>query len=154
MKVSLTDYHPVYVSPTQKHLNAWTNLYETLCVHHGTWAHLNSLLHKSLSLVCVPVSVSPIVARQRLGNYVPAATNTRGTTEESLDAWFSMRSMSYQRRVCGSVYPYGVDRQRLGKDILAATRNCWRRRFICDPCRIKVKQAIRSSHNFLFICPN
>jgi hypothetical protein len=39
-----------------------------------------------------------IVARQRLCKHVPAATNTH-TTEELLDASFSMRSVSYQRKV-------------------------------------------------------
>jgi hypothetical protein len=36
------------------------------------------------------------VARQQLGRYVPAATNTHKTIEELLDAVFSMRSVSYQ----------------------------------------------------------
>jgi hypothetical protein len=40
---------------------------------------------------------SPIVARQRLGKNVTAATNTN-TNEELLDAWFSVRSLSYQRK--------------------------------------------------------
>jgi hypothetical protein len=34
------------------------------------------------------------------------------------------------------VYPRLVVRQQLGKDIPVATKNCWRRRFLCDPCRI------------------
>jgi hypothetical protein len=46
---------------------------------------------------CLYVCDLPLnVARQRLGKHVPAATNTRATTEELLDALFSMRSMSYQ----------------------------------------------------------
>jgi hypothetical protein len=40
-----------------------------------------------------------IVARQRLGKPVPAATNTRAIIEELLDASISMRSMSYHRKV-------------------------------------------------------
>jgi hypothetical protein len=31
----------------------------------------------------------------------------------------------------------------------AATKNCWRRRFLCGPCRIKGKQAINYFKNFL-----
>jgi hypothetical protein len=59
-------------------LNAWTNLYETWYAYHGTWAHLNGVLHKSLPSVCVSVCVFPlIVARQRLCKHVPATTNTR-----------------------------------------------------------------------------
>jgi hypothetical protein len=52
------------------------------------------VLHKSFpSCVCLNV------ARQRLGKNVFAATNTCTTTEELLDASFSMRSASYQRKV-------------------------------------------------------
>jgi hypothetical protein len=32
-----------------------------------------------------------------------------------------------------------VARQQLGKDIPAARKNCWRRRFLCGPGRIKEK---------------
>jgi hypothetical protein len=37
-----------------------------------------------------------VVARQRLGNHFPAATNTHATVEELMDVVFSMRSVSYQ----------------------------------------------------------
>jgi hypothetical protein len=75
--------------------NAWTNLYETSCVcvyiYHGTWAHLDDVLHKSLTSVCVSVCVSllsllgkgsvkcirPFIARQRSGKHVPAEKITR-----------------------------------------------------------------------------
>jgi hypothetical protein len=46
-------------------LDRWTSLYETWYVHHGTWAHLNGVLHKSLSSVCVSECVSPTLL---LGN--------------------------------------------------------------------------------------
>jgi hypothetical protein len=79
----------VWVSPYQLS-NAWTNLYETWYEYHGNWAHLNSVLHKSLPLVCVSVCVSLLslqgncsvkciphfVAKQCLGKHVPAVTNT------------------------------------------------------------------------------
>jgi hypothetical protein len=51
--------------------------------------------HHTVS-VCVP----PVIARQRLGKNVSAATNTHTTTEDLLDASFSMRSVSHQRNVC------------------------------------------------------
>jgi hypothetical protein len=74
------------VSPYQL-LNSWTNLDETWYVCHGTYTHLNGVLHKSLPSVCVSVCVSLVgtrsinciphsVARQRLREDVPAATNT------------------------------------------------------------------------------
>jgi hypothetical protein len=59
------------------------------------------------------------------------------TIEELLNASFFTRSVSYQRRVCGSVYFPIVAWQRLGKHVPAAMKNCWRRRFLCGPCRIK-----------------
>jgi hypothetical protein len=48
-----------------------------------------------------------------------------------------------------SVYPI-VARQRLSKHVPAATKNCCRLCFLCGPCRIKGKEAISSSNNFLF----
>jgi hypothetical protein len=51
-----------------------------------------------VSSVCVFVFYSSVVARQRLGKNVTAATNTHATIEELLNASFSMRSMSYQRK--------------------------------------------------------
>jgi hypothetical protein len=54
----------------------------------------------SLCCLCVYVSVCisplpPIVVRQQNGKQVPAETHA--TTEELLDASFSLRSVSYQR---------------------------------------------------------
>jgi hypothetical protein len=52
----------------------------------------------------VSVCVSPIVDRQRLGINITAAMNTHVTIEELLDASFSMRSVSYQRKVGDSFF--------------------------------------------------
>jgi hypothetical protein len=79
--------------------NAWTNLYETWHVHHGTGAHLKSAFHKSLPSICVCMCIPTIVARQRLGKHVTAEKNTHAIIEELLDASFSLRSVSYQRQV-------------------------------------------------------
>jgi hypothetical protein len=35
-----------------------TNLYETWYLYHGTWAHLNGVLHKSLPSVCICIPPS------------------------------------------------------------------------------------------------
>jgi hypothetical protein len=51
--------------------------------------------HRFVSLYVYPT----IVAKQRLRKTVAAATNTHATTEELLDASFSMRSVSRQRKV-------------------------------------------------------
>jgi hypothetical protein len=55
MKVGLCDLNPVcmFVYPSYWLLNAWTNLYETWCIHHGSWTHQKGVLHKSLPSVCV-----------------------------------------------------------------------------------------------------
>jgi hypothetical protein len=50
--------------------------------------------------LCVP----PIVARQRLGVSITAATNIHATVRELLDASFYIPSVSCQRRVYGFVY--------------------------------------------------
>jgi hypothetical protein len=51
--------------------------------------------HYSLCLSAYP----PIVTWQRLDKNVTATTNTHPTIEESLDALFSVRSVSYQRKI-------------------------------------------------------
>jgi hypothetical protein len=58
-------------------------------------AYFISPFHWPVCLYAFP----PIVARQRLGKNSTAATNTHATIEELLDASFSMRSVSYQRKV-------------------------------------------------------
>jgi hypothetical protein len=55
--------------------------------------------------------------------------------KELLDASCSVRSVSYRRRVC--VYPPIVAGEWLCKHVLAATKNCWTRRFLCGPFRIE-----------------
>jgi hypothetical protein len=40
-------------NPPSKLLNAWSNLYETWYVYHGTWSPLNGVLHKHLPPVCL-----------------------------------------------------------------------------------------------------
>jgi hypothetical protein len=53
--------------PHYQLLNAWTNLYETWYLYHGTWAYLNGVLHKSLPSVCMYIWYPTTVAGQRLG---------------------------------------------------------------------------------------
>jgi hypothetical protein len=58
-----------------------------------TWAHLNGVLHKSLPSVWVPVCTTPHLCKA-----TPRQTNTRNN-RRIVDAWYSMRSVSYQRKV-------------------------------------------------------
>jgi hypothetical protein len=58
-------------------------------------AYFINAAHQSL---CLYVYI-PNFARQQLGKYVTAATNTHATIEKLLDTSFSMQSVSYQRKV-------------------------------------------------------
>jgi hypothetical protein len=103
---------------------------------HGTSAHLNRVLHKSLPLVCVSACVSflllqgkgsvkcnpPFIARQRLGKSVPAATITSNDRiifgrvclwvclciPLSLLGSNSVKMFPRQRRIVGGVVFYAV----------------------------------------------
>jgi hypothetical protein len=57
-------------------------------------AHLINPSHQSVSLC-----VSPIVARQRLSKNVTAENNRDATIEELLDSSFSVRPVTYQKKV-------------------------------------------------------
>jgi hypothetical protein len=54
--------------------------------------------------LCVCMCNLPNVTRQRLGKHVPAAMYTQAT-KTLLDKSTSMRSVSYEKEVCGFVYP-------------------------------------------------
>jgi hypothetical protein len=69
--------------------------------------------------MCIP----PINARQQLVKHVPTAMNI-----------FSNRKTIGHMSVCVSPI---VSRQQLGKDVPAATKNSWRRCFLCGPCPVK-----------------
>jgi hypothetical protein len=79
-------------------LNAWTSLYETCYVYRGKCAHLSDVFNKSLLSVCVSVYVSPLpwLVKGSVKCMPPFITMQWLTS-------FSVCSMSYQRRVCGSV---------------------------------------------------
>jgi hypothetical protein len=55
-------------------------------------------INPSQQFMCLQVYPT-IVARQRLGKIFTVATNTQATKEELLEASFSMRSGSYQRKL-------------------------------------------------------
>jgi hypothetical protein len=60
--------------------------------------------HESVCLYVYPL----IVARQKLGKNVKAATNTHVTIEELLDTSFSLRSVSCQRNVDDQLLEFPV----------------------------------------------
>jgi hypothetical protein len=62
------------------------------------WYTLQLPITPSHQSVCLYVYPS-IVATQRLGKHVPAATNTRSTIQELLEASFSLLTLSYQTKV-------------------------------------------------------
>jgi hypothetical protein len=55
-------------------------------------------INPSHQSVCLYV-YTPNIVRQRLGENVTEATNTRATVEELLDAWCYILSVSYHRKV-------------------------------------------------------
>jgi hypothetical protein len=52
--------HLVCVSPYHL-LKAWPNLYETWYIYHSHWAHLSSVLHKSLPPACMSLCISVLL---------------------------------------------------------------------------------------------
>jgi hypothetical protein len=89
----------VFLNPPYQLLNAWTNLYETWYVPHGSWALLNDELRKSLPSVCVPVLVFPL---SLLGNgsvNTFLRQRTQVTMGDLLHASFCMPSVSYRTEV-------------------------------------------------------
>jgi hypothetical protein len=94
----------VSVFPPHQYLKAWTKLYETWYVYHGTWAHLKGVLHKSLPWISVSLCVSShIVARQRLGKTF-LWQQIRAAIIELLHLSFSVQFVWYQRRIYWSIY--------------------------------------------------
>jgi hypothetical protein len=89
----------VSVHPPYQLLYAWTNIYETRYVYHGTWAHLNGVLHKFVVSVCVSVCVSPYRC------YATARQTRYRDNEEFLEASFYMRPVSYQRKAGDQFFP-------------------------------------------------
>jgi hypothetical protein len=92
--LDLCNHHAAYVplNPPLLTVECPNRIFKkTWCVHHGTWAHLRGVLHKSLQSICVSIYASlqsllgkgsvkyipPFFARQRIGKYVPAKMNTR-----------------------------------------------------------------------------
>jgi hypothetical protein len=100
-------------------------------IYHGTWAHLNGVLHKSLPSVCASICISLLsllgngsvkciphfIARQWLGKHITAATNTRICwtlvsvglcIPLSLLCNNSVKTFPRQRRIVGGVVFYAV----------------------------------------------
>jgi hypothetical protein len=100
--------------PPYQILNAWTNLYETWYVYHGTWAHFNGVLHKSLQSVCVSICVSPYRCHVTAGQTRSHGNEYTQRWEELLDASFSIQSVSY--RVCVSPILVYVPPKRWSED--------------------------------------
>jgi hypothetical protein len=115
-------------------LNASTNLYETWHVYHGTWAHFNGVLHKSLPSVCVSIPLS------LLGNgSVNTFPRQRIHATELLDASFPMRSVSIEGESVRLCIPLLLLANRSVNTFPPQKKNCWRRGFLCGPCHIKGK---------------
>jgi hypothetical protein len=92
----------VYES-TLLNLNAWTNLYDSRYVrvysYHGTWTHLNGVLHKFLPSVCVLVCVSLL---SLLGN---VSVNCNPLSVKGNN---SAKTFPWQWRIIGGIVLYLV----------------------------------------------
>jgi hypothetical protein len=84
-----------FINPS--HQSAWLHVYRTTVARQRLGIH-------------------PIVARQRLGKKVTAATNTHAAIGRIVGHVVFMWPVSFQRRVCGSVCEL--------LDVSVATNNC------------------------------
>jgi hypothetical protein len=116
-ELGLCDLHPVCVSFTQL-LNAWTifmklGMYIMAPEPTSTAYFINSS-HQSLCLYVYPsyrckatarlhVSLLAVIGNGSINTFLRQQIHA---IEELLDTSFYMRSVSYKRRVCGSVYVY------------------------------------------------
>jgi hypothetical protein len=95
-------------------------------VYHGTWAQLNGVLHKPFPSVCVSVCVSPLLLLGNASVNAFSRQRIQATIEELLDASFSMLSIQFKGVSVGLCIPRLAARQRLGKHVPVAKKNCWR----------------------------
>jgi hypothetical protein len=76
----------------------------------------------------------------KLGMYV-MATEPNSTAYSAKSAPSVCVSMCVcpvvARQMLSKMYPHFIAGQRFGKHVPAATKNSWRRRFLCGPCHIK-----------------
>jgi hypothetical protein len=142
----------VCVSPLSDFECLNQSLWNLVCtVFHGTWAHLNGVLHKSLPSVCVSVFVSPL---SLLGNGSLNTFPLQQIHQTKKNCWrrrFRCGPCRIKGEYVGlSVYPRIGAKPWLRKHVPAATKNSWGRRFLCRPCHTKEQSAVSSFKNFLF----
>jgi hypothetical protein len=90
-KVGLWDFHAGCVCLSILTFECRNQLYETLYVCRGTWAHFNGVHYKSVRSVCVfPL----VVARQRLDRHILVATNTRNNSISGSVVFYTVRVVS------------------------------------------------------------
>jgi hypothetical protein len=119
-------YLCVCVSPLQL-LNAWTNLYETWYVCHGTWTHLNGVPPISLC-VCLCIPLLLLLTNGSVNTFLRQLIQKQ--QKNSLTVRFLCSPCLIKgESVSLSVYPPIVDRQRLDKHVPAATKNYYQRLF-------------------------
>jgi hypothetical protein len=105
----------VCVYPPYQILNAWTNIYETWNVYHCTWTHLTVELHKSLPTICKSTCVSFLfVPRQRLDKYPLIVVRQ----------WLEKKTVTEATNAHATI------------------TNCWTRRLLWGPCRIKERRRL------------
>jgi hypothetical protein len=99
-------------------LNAWTNLYETWYAYHGTLAHLNGVLPKSIPTICVSVCVILLSLLDNGSVNTFPLQRIHSTAGQVLDMWAciplsllgnnSVKTLPRQRKIVGGVVFYAV----------------------------------------------
>jgi hypothetical protein len=85
----------VFVYSPLSTLNSWNNFHESWYVYHGTWSHLNDILHKSLLSGCMSSCVSPW---QQLGKNVTVTTKTTQKSKNCEHVFCVVRVLSKENR--------------------------------------------------------
>jgi hypothetical protein len=132
--------------PPPQLLNAWTRLYETWYVHHGTWAHINGVIHKSLPSACLCMCIPLSLTGNGPVNMLPWQW-----IHETKSYWiccFLCSLCHIKNSLCVFVTPHCckkmawymlLHQQRIVEGILYG------------PCCIKGNEVTSSSQNFLFM---
>jgi hypothetical protein len=129
------------VCPHYQLYNAETNFYEFWYMYHDILVHLNGVLYINRFDQSVYLYVHlPIVARQRLGEHIPAAKNMHNNIIIVGRVVFcAICVLSNEIRwVCLYIFLSLLGNGSVNT-FPQQTKNCWRRRFICGMCRIKGK---------------
>jgi hypothetical protein len=117
------------------HVLAKTNTRNTRRIVGRVVLYTVRVVSKGTLCACLSLFVSPsliYVAPKRW------SVDCKEPPANKMWSWVPLDRRRWIAATYWSVYPLVVASQRL-KHVPAATKNCWRLRFLCSPCRIKGK---------------